>query len=981
MRIRIFSIFIFVCTQTVFASLTANVFPGVSFAPLSASQSTITPTVSVDSLNLADYSSVRFTGTLTYAVTDLALNFSAVSEGGVRLWIDDFLIIDSGGLHNETSAFRLSIQTIPVTANVTVAFRLEYSRWSTKSSVPNLSLYWEGITTPHSIIPASAFSPDSPVEQMMMASLRDKLAAPQVPWQTYYRRSTVAHTLAPTGLVVNAAIVDTVSASILNDVFVQRGGSSYISRAGLHSKNGSDYTQFSLWEWNQHSCNISIETTVTESSQLQFLATANGADCNRFYLLITSIFFDERVGFPLNKTGVDGFTVDIPGFPTVSVSPAGAVPMPLNGSLAPSVPYFALSLGATVEGQPAVVGYCAAPGSSSPMTCPSVALMIDNIAAARIRASSEFIIYEDLADAYEGIASSILWNTIYAVQEGVVAIVSRNPNWAGNSEFVADYVLFEWDSYFIAIQASAQDGMLRDIGISTLVQVTLARTPRGFVPNWKSGAHSSYDRTENQVGAFIALRIVNMLPPETKSWIANLLVPVFISWHQWVWTSRIARGGVFDGSPLMIIGSDPSLPHDNGDGTMQGARYESMDNSACYDAPPISFNSSTHQIMQYDVSPTALFLSDTEALMTLAAEAGRTDILPVLESHFNATALALNTYLWENDLQTYANRLFNGTFNPRLSPTSFYPLLSGVVSDANAISLAKLLVSPEGFCVNSSHTPGSDNFPTGVLTRWNSRSTGHSVGCVTSSCSDNVLLYGRADFEGIEASLPLYNESNPPPTNALALNFYTTSNNITALSTEPPNATFTFVRQEGWCFLTGSVPSGDEFKDWPVNNLTLWSIMSESSVDYRTCGTLSCVNGAISAGYAQVGDSLCTVFDASTPITLPCIVPVPSIARADSSFFDQNYWRGRAWAPQYFLVYFALKRYEHIPEINGALADLIDLGRKVMLSEWLSFGHVVENLSGLTGFSQDSGNADPFYCWGGCFAMPAILESQPAKSL
>jgi hypothetical protein len=93
MRIRIFSIFIFVCTQTVFASLTANVFPGVSFAPLSASQSTITPTVSVDSLNLADYSSVRFTGTLTYAVTDLALNFSAVSEGGVRLWIDDFLII------------------------------------------------------------------------------------------------------------------------------------------------------------------------------------------------------------------------------------------------------------------------------------------------------------------------------------------------------------------------------------------------------------------------------------------------------------------------------------------------------------------------------------------------------------------------------------------------------------------------------------------------------------------------------------------------------------------------------------------------------------------------------------------------------------------------------------------------------------------------------------------------------------------------
>ena len=46
-----------------------------------------------------------------------------------------------------------------------------------------------------------------------------------------------------------------------------------------------------------------------------------------------------------------------------------------------------------------------------------------------------------------------------------------------------------------------------------------------------------------------------------------------------------------------------------------------------------------------------------------------------------------------------------------------------------------------------------------------------------------------------------------------------------------------------------------------------------------------------------------------------------------------------------------------------------------MLAEWHSFGHVAENLSGLTGFSQDSGDADPFYAWGGCFGMPAIIEA------
>ena len=952
------------------SQLQALVFPSVAFAPLSASRSFITPTASVDSLNLADYTSVRFTGTITPSITDVALNFTAFSEGGVRLWVDDFLIIDSGALHDETSDIRLSIQTIACVANVSFAFRLEYSRW-TSQSTPSLSLLWEGSSTPYEIIPASAFHPDSSVEQMMIQKLRDNLTAPPIPWQTYYRRSTLAHTLAPTGLVVVAALVDVVSASILDEIFVQRGGSSYISRAGLHSANGSDYTQFSIWSWNQHSCNVSLETTVMESFQLQFLATANGVDCNRIYLLIKTVFFDERIGWT-NSTSDGGLTVVLPGFPTVSISPVGAVPVSLNGSLAPSVPYFALSLESSVQGQSAIVGYCASLDSTP---CPSLSLMIFNIEAARIRASNELLIFGDLANVYEGIATSILWNTVFAVQEGVIAIVSRNPNWAGNNEFVADYVLFEWDSYFIAIQAATvQYGMLRDIGISTLVQVTLARTPRGFVPNWKSGAHSSYDRTENQVGAFIALRIVNMLDNETRSWVVNLLVPPFLTWHAWVWSSRMARGGVFDGEPLMILGSDPSTPHDNGDGNMQGARYESMDNSAAYDAPPIEFNSTTHQIMQYDVSPTALFLSDTEALMQLVVEAGRSDMLPLLVAHFNATAEALNTLLWESDLNTYSNRLFNGSFNARLSPTSFYPLLSGVVSDENALSLAKLLVSPIGFCVNASHTPGLDAFPTRLLTRWNSRITGHSVDCVSVSCSDDVLLYGQADFAGVEASVPLYNESNSrSPSNSIPLNLYSTTNNITVLSTGPPDANFSFTRQEGWCFVSGTLPSENEFRTWPMTNLSLWSMKSKN--DFRTCGTSACASEALAQGYEQLGDNLCSAFDSSTPLTLPCVVPVPSISRGDDSFYDQNYWRGRAWAPQYFLVYFALKRYEHLPEIKAALDDLILLGKETMLAEWLTFGHVAENYSGLTGFSQDSGDADPFYCWGGCFAMPSILES------
>ena len=46
---------------------------------------------------------------------------------------------------------------------------------------------------------------------------------------------------------------------------------------------------------------------------------------------------------------------------------------------------------------------------------------------------------------------------------------------------------------------------------------------------------------------------------------------------------------------------------------------------------------------------------------------------------------------------------------------------------------------------------------------------------------------------------------------------------------------------------------------------------------------------------------------------------LPSIARNDPAFGDQNYWRGRIWAPMNFLVYLALCR---CPEHGIAFAQM-----------------------------------------------------------
>jgi hypothetical protein len=63
-------------------------------------------------------------------------------------------------------------------------------------------------------------------------------------------------------------------------------------------------------------------------------------------------------------------------------------------------------------------------------------------------------------------------------------------------DFGENYVLFDWDNMFLSLMASA---LSKDLAYSNLIQIVLARTQDGFVPNYASGLHKSYDRTEPQV--------------------------------------------------------------------------------------------------------------------------------------------------------------------------------------------------------------------------------------------------------------------------------------------------------------------------------------------------------------------------------------------------------------------------------------------------------------------------------------------------
>jgi len=98
---------------------------------------------------------------------------------------------------------------------------------------------------------------------------------------------------------------------------------------------------------------------------------------------------------------------------------------------------------------------------------------------------------------------------------------------------------------------------------------------------------------------------------------------------------------------------------------------------------------------------------------------------------------------------------------------------------------------------------------------------------------------------------------------------------------------------------------------------------------------------------------------------------LPTISRDDPAFPDQNYWRGKIWAPVNFLTYLALRRGGQ----RDAARQLAEKSQALLLHEWREHGHVHENYSADTGLGCDRPDSDSFYQWGGLLGLMAHIEA------
>jgi hypothetical protein len=86
--------------------------------------------------------------------------------------------------------------------------------------------------------------------------------------------------------------------------------------------------------------------------------------------------------------------------------------------------------------------------------------------------------------------------------------------------------------------------------------------------------------------------------------------------------------------------------------------------------------------------------------------------------------------------------------------------------------------------------------------------------------------------------------------------------------------------------------------------------------------------------------------------TVNCIqtLKVPSISADDADYLVAGgtsgvYWRGETWAPQAYLVFLGLQRYDHLPVVRAARKGLCVQQLALLLTTWKAHHHVCTVLS------------------------------------
>eukprot|EP00750_Incisomonas_marina_P011382 INCI16371.1.p1 GENE.INCI16371.1~~INCI16371.1.p1 ORF type:complete len:914 (-),score=108.51 INCI16371.1:2333-5074(-) len=604
----------------------------------------------------------------------------------------------------------------------TISFRTRDEPTAPASYV-GVSVAW---STQHSVsavpIPTRQLSPTLPVPEATRDSMQRSLASGWGPWLHNNMLSIVKLPEAasittelchiPTGKCLTVARPDgSTQGQGMPDV-----------RVGLHAFDRS-YVQFFFGSSTFPKVNVSVEYSVsgTNSSELDLLVTPiscgdlppNNESCHDFEIRTASSYFWFKAGKVTTKAASLEFAS--PGFGSISIfgsanttstASTGSTPAALHQSLSGGP----VALSTAMSPVPSEVK-----GKLLAAAEVETALLRDTFGANRMREG-------------QAVKAAAMWTLVSTPIENAGAPlhpVSRSWNFAHVKRDDFSYAKFDWDNLFASLiaacgaqrpQSHAQQAGANPItvtssspvrgfgfAISNLIQIIKSKVAAGFVPNFAAGGAKSQDRSEPPVGAKVTQQLVEKFGTDTMQWVVEVVFDDLVDWSDWFIRKRLHPT-----LNLVALGSYNDQTAQAGN--MQGARFESgLDNSPMYDEEFFNATngcSSTESgcglMGLYDVGFSSMFVQECYALANLSLLIGRpASLTNALRERGDDMAKLIRNHLWSESDGIFVNKFSaNGTFYPRITPTSFYALQALAANDTQADLMAtRWLMNASHFCI------------------------------------------------------------------------------------------------------------------------------------------------------------------------------------------------------------------------------------------------------------------------------------------
>jgi len=319
-----------------------------------------------------------------------------------------------------------------------------------------------------------------------------------------------------------------------------------------------------------------------------------------------------------------------------------------------------------------------------------------------------------LEDGAQAAVDVVAWNIVWNRHGDVPVITVAREFPAGSGIGWGGYIQAPWDAVFQALIADLQSAPMAEASIRGLLADV---TPEGLVAGG-SGWGVSEDHSQPPLVAYDLLKFYKT---HGQRRLLEEAFPILYRWHAW-WPR--ARDGNHNG--LFEWGSNPvhtpaateyfnkvvdvltswfrqnglqppSLQISDVMDNLTAAGYESgLDNSQMWDG--VKFNKQTHTMEQDDVGLNSSYALDAWALAEIAHILGRDAEEQKLRRDFAEMSERINALLWSEADGMYLNKHWDGSFNQRISPTNFYPLLAGIASPERVKRMVEqYLLNPQKF--------------------------------------------------------------------------------------------------------------------------------------------------------------------------------------------------------------------------------------------------------------------------------------------